>query len=112
MQADEMILVSCDDHVVEPRDMFEGHVPGRWREQAPRSVIKENGIETWVFQRLANKSSNKISWQNTCRLFQFGPFAHTPMTQANVGALRALAADVDTTVRSKEEWRKQCEAAI
>jgi predicted TIM-barrel fold metal-dependent hydrolase len=57
MQVEDMILVSCDDHVVEPRDMFEGHVPDRWRDQAPRSVIDENGIETWVFQGVASKSS-------------------------------------------------------
>jgi predicted TIM-barrel fold metal-dependent hydrolase len=57
MQVDDMILVSCDDHVVEPRDMFERHVPDRWRDQAPRSVMDENGIETWVFQGVASKSS-------------------------------------------------------
>ena len=27
MRVDDLILVSCDDHIVEPPDMFEGHVP-------------------------------------------------------------------------------------
>ena len=27
MQLEDMILVSCDDHVIEPPDMFERHVP-------------------------------------------------------------------------------------
>ncbi len=30
-----MILVSIDDHVIEPRDMFDHHVPDRWKDQAP-----------------------------------------------------------------------------
>ena len=38
MRTDDLILVSVDDHIVEPPDMFERHVPGRWKEQAPRSV--------------------------------------------------------------------------
>ena len=29
MQVEDMILVSIDDHVVEPPDMFEDHVPAR-----------------------------------------------------------------------------------
>ena len=37
MNIDDMILVSIDDHVIEPRDMFEGHVPDVRRDQAPRS---------------------------------------------------------------------------
>ena len=31
-----MILVSVDDHVVEPPDMFERHLPARWHDVAPR----------------------------------------------------------------------------
>ena len=40
MQLDDMILVSIDDHMIEPPDMFEKHVPAKWRDQAPRSVRK------------------------------------------------------------------------
>jgi predicted TIM-barrel fold metal-dependent hydrolase len=47
---EDMILVSIDDHVVEPRDMFERHVPERWKDQAPRIVEGDDGIERWVFQ--------------------------------------------------------------
>jgi predicted TIM-barrel fold metal-dependent hydrolase len=57
MQTSEMILVSCDDHVVEPRDMFDRHVPARWKDQAPRSIINAEGLETWVFQGVASTSS-------------------------------------------------------
>ena len=29
MNTDDLILVSVDDHVVEPPDMFDGHIPAR-----------------------------------------------------------------------------------
>jgi predicted TIM-barrel fold metal-dependent hydrolase len=53
----------------------------------------------------------KITWQNACRFFDFDPFKHTTKEQATVGALRALAKDVDVTRMPKEEWRKRNEAA-
>ena len=51
MNVDDMILVSIDDHVIEPRDMFDRHVPERWKDQAPRRCRRTTeGIERWVFQ--------------------------------------------------------------
>src|SRR3954451_18653291 len=50
MRVDDLILVSVDDHVVEPPDMFERHVPSKWRDQAPKSVRKPEGHEVWVFE--------------------------------------------------------------
>ena len=50
MQMDDMILVSIDDHFIEPPDMFENHVPAKWRDQVPKVVRNENGVDEWVFQ--------------------------------------------------------------
>jgi hypothetical protein len=55
---------------------------------------------------------NMITWQNTCRFFDWDPFARIPQRQANVGSLRALSRDVDTTVRSKHEWRQRYGSAL
>ncbi len=38
MQAEDLILVSVDDHVVEPPDMFDGRVPAKWKDRAPRVI--------------------------------------------------------------------------
>ena len=38
MHVDDLILVSIDDHVVEPPDMFERHVPAKWADTAPKIV--------------------------------------------------------------------------
>ena len=49
LQMDEMVLVSVDDHMVEPSDMFERHVPAKWRDRAPR-VEERKGRQVWVFE--------------------------------------------------------------
>ena len=48
MQMEDLILVSVDDHVIEPPDMFEGRLPARYADQAPRVVTDETG-DKWVF---------------------------------------------------------------
>ncbi|HET7653400.1 MAG TPA: amidohydrolase family protein [Acidimicrobiales bacterium] len=61
--------------------------------------------------RCRDDEIHKITWQNACRFFDWDPFAHTSRDQASVGALRALATDVDVTRMSKDEWRTRNEAA-
>jgi predicted TIM-barrel fold metal-dependent hydrolase len=46
---EELILVSVDDHIAEPADMFAGHVPDRYRSQAPRVVLEPDGVEQWYY---------------------------------------------------------------
>jgi predicted TIM-barrel fold metal-dependent hydrolase len=54
---------------------------------------------------------HKITWENACRFFDWDPFQHIKKEQASVGALRALAKDVDTARMPRSEWRKRNEAA-
>ncbi len=49
MQVDDMILVSVDDHVVEPPDLFDRHLPSKYRDIAPHVVHKEDGTDVWQF---------------------------------------------------------------
>jgi hypothetical protein len=46
---------------------------------------------------LPDEEIEKITWRNACDFYRFDPFGHIPREQATVGALRALASDVDTT---------------
>ena len=39
MQMNDMILVSVDDHVCEPPDMWDAHVPAKWKDRAPKRPI-------------------------------------------------------------------------
>ena len=51
MQLDDMILVSIDDHVVEPPDMFARHVPAKYRDEAPKVVVTDDkGVDQWMYQ--------------------------------------------------------------
>ena len=50
MRAEDLVLVSVDDHTVEPPDMFAKHVPERYRDLAPKSVKKPDGTDVWVYQ--------------------------------------------------------------
>jgi predicted TIM-barrel fold metal-dependent hydrolase len=51
MRVEDLILVSVDDHVVEPADMFERHLPARYRadDAFPRVVRNEAGDDVWVY---------------------------------------------------------------
>ena len=49
MHADDLILVSVDDHVVEPPTMFEQHLPEQYKALAPRVVRKKDGSDVWWF---------------------------------------------------------------
>jgi predicted TIM-barrel fold metal-dependent hydrolase len=50
MQMDDMILVSIDDHMIEPPDMFKNHVPAKWKDDVPHVVRNEQGVDQWHFQ--------------------------------------------------------------
>ncbi len=50
MRLEDMVLVSVDDHVVEPPGMFDNHVPAKWRDQAPRTMKRPDGTDVWVYE--------------------------------------------------------------
>ena len=49
MNADDLILISVDDHLVEPPTMFDGHIPARYRDAAPKVISKADGSDVWSF---------------------------------------------------------------
>lgn len=63
MEIDELILVSVDDHVVEPPDMWEGRLPSKYADEAPKQVTKPDGTDVWSFrgQELPNIGLNAVA---------------------------------------------------
>jgi len=65
MRADDMIMISVDDHLVEPPDMFERHLPARWasRDEAPRVHRRHDGSDVWLFngQKIPNIGLNAVA---------------------------------------------------
>lgn len=58
-----MILISVDDHVIEPPTMFDAHIPEKYRDRAPRVEQDESGGEYWLFegQRAPNMGLNAVA---------------------------------------------------
>ena len=56
MHQDEMIMVSVDDHVIEPPDLFDGFLPAKYADQAPRLVTDERG-DKWLFGDIEARSA-------------------------------------------------------
>ena len=48
----DLVLISVDDHTVEPPDMFKGRVPGRFADDAPRIVEDPEGVCFWEYAGL------------------------------------------------------------
>src|SRR5205807_1740217 len=42
-------VISVDDHLVEPADMFEGRLPSDLQGRAPKIIVDEWGHEVWEF---------------------------------------------------------------
>ena len=55
-------VISVDDHIVEPPDTFEGRVPQKFADRAPRVVDTDDGGQTWMYdgQSLPNVGFNAV----------------------------------------------------
>ena len=51
-----MIMVSIDDHMVEPPDMFDNHVPAKWKDRVPKVARNEAGGDEWRFEGKATST--------------------------------------------------------
>ena len=62
MRTEDLILVSVDDHVVEPPNLFDNHLAPEWKSRAPRLVKKKDGTDVWVYegQQLMNIGLNAV----------------------------------------------------
>lgn len=63
MLADDLILVSVDDHLVEPPDLFDGRLPAAFADRAPHVVRQDDGTDVWVFegQEIPNIGLNAVA---------------------------------------------------
>ena len=49
MHTDDLILISVDDHVIEPPDLFDAHLPDDLKDRAPKIVRRSDGSDVWRF---------------------------------------------------------------
>jgi predicted TIM-barrel fold metal-dependent hydrolase len=63
MHADDLILVSVDDHLVEPPTMFDAHTPARYKGRFPKVVTTADGADMWEFEgsKIPNIGLNAVA---------------------------------------------------
>lgn len=49
IKAEDLILISVDDHIIEPPGLFDAHLPERYKAEAPRIVRRADGADVWRF---------------------------------------------------------------
>ena len=50
MNIEDMIMVSVDDHVVEPPNLFDGRLPKKYQDLAPRLIHRADGTDAWSYE--------------------------------------------------------------
>ena len=50
---DDLILISVDDHLIEPPDLFVNHLPAAYLDRAPKLERNAEGSDVWVFNGIA-----------------------------------------------------------
>lgn len=50
IQPEDLILISVDDHICEPADLFEGRLPKKYQAEAPFVSEDANGRQQWWYQ--------------------------------------------------------------
>jgi predicted TIM-barrel fold metal-dependent hydrolase len=56
VHAEELILISVDDHICEPTDMFDAHVPAGYRDQMPTVRDQPDGSQQWYYGEIAGRN--------------------------------------------------------
>lgn len=81
------LIISVDDHLVEPPDAFQGRVPKGFEDRAPRVVTTKSGGHAWLydghvlpnvgFNAVAGRPLTERSWEPT-RFEEMRPGAWNP----------------------------------
>jgi predicted TIM-barrel fold metal-dependent hydrolase len=63
MKLEDMVMVSVDDHVVEPPHIFEGRVSTKYADRAPTLITRPDGTSAWIYEgaEIANVALNAVA---------------------------------------------------
>jgi predicted TIM-barrel fold metal-dependent hydrolase len=97
-------MFSVDDHIVEPPGMFDGRMPARHADAAPRVVEREDGNEVWLFdgEELPNVGFNAVAGRPVLE-YSFEP--------ARFDEMRRGAWDIDARIADMDVngvWASLC----
>lgn len=80
MKLEDMVIFSVDDHVIEPRDMFDGREPAEFAGRFPRLLPDAQGVEAWQWEApdSGNASLNAVvTWPK--EQWNLDPASHAEM---------------------------------
>jgi predicted TIM-barrel fold metal-dependent hydrolase len=92
VNVDDMIILSIDDHTIEPPDLFEGRLPEKYKDRAPTLTRDEKGFDHWVFD---GKSVSTVGLNATVSW----PKEEWGLNPASMAEMRPGAYRVDERVR-------------
>ena len=98
-------VISVDDHLIEPPDLFEGRLPGRpGQEGAPRVVEEADGSQAWIFEghRYPNVGLNAVVGR---------PREEWSMDPARFDEMRPGCFDIDARIDDMDRaglWASLC----
>ena len=95
MDINDMVLVSVDDHVVEPPHLFEGRLPAKYVDLAPQFITRDDGTNAWLYegQEIANVALNAVAGR---------PKEEYGMEPTSFTELRAGCYDIDQRVKDMD----------
>jgi predicted TIM-barrel fold metal-dependent hydrolase len=95
MKLNDMVLVSVDDHVVEPPHLFEGRLPKKYEGLAPQFVTRADGTNAWRYedQEIGNVALNAVAGR---------PPEEYGMEPTSFAELRAGCYDIDERVKDMD----------
>ena len=85
MHVDDLILVSVDDHLVEPPDLFKGHLPAKYADRAPKIIRTDDGSDVWVLplDTVSRQPYPFVNSSHAERLAYFSPNGQWVAYQSN-----------------------------
>jgi predicted TIM-barrel fold metal-dependent hydrolase len=57
MDVDDLILISVDDHLIEPPDIFVNHLDAKHLDRAPKLVRNDEGNDVWRFGQITMETA-------------------------------------------------------
>jgi predicted TIM-barrel fold metal-dependent hydrolase len=60
---EDLVMVSVDDHVVEPPHLFQGRLPAKYADLAPKFITRADGTNAWSYEgaEISNVALNAVA---------------------------------------------------
>ena len=102
------LMISCDDHIVEPPHAFEGRVPAKFADRAPR-VVDRDGVESWLFdgELMPNVGFNAVAGRPIDE-YSFDPTRFEHMRRGRGTSSTACATWTSTASTRRCASRRSC----